>query len=214
MTHKEIITLALVKTAKDKTPGGRVLPMKGVSPFVSDYLGAASRLRRVGAAEEMAKSMGEDPSFNIKYPILTELLTQGGGALGGALLGHTIADTRNDGEGSTLGATVLGGLLGYGAGNLLPKWLRRKEMKGIRSKYDEIEDVDPEKPKPIPWSLSRLLPVTGYQELGRQRAYRSLVDGVDSRNSGEDAILNVMSDFIGRYNPKLGYRNNIIARNM
>lgn len=134
---------------KPSGSGNDILPMDTMGGAISDVLLPGSQGGfRAGKGEVMAKSTRQEVPWTVKRPITSTVLSALGGEVAGgaagALLGAGIGELASDEPGE--GAAV-GGVIGMGTGAILGYVLagirRRKALKGIVSKYDEAEKVQP-----------------------------------------------------------------------
>ena len=102
---------------------------KGLGTLLADMVPfAPSSARRAGAAELMARRMGDDTPMTLKYPMLSQMLTM---TLGGALAG---SHARNSADPSIPALTALA--LGP---NIMLQLLKRKQINDIDNRYQETK---------------------------------------------------------------------------
>lgn len=166
-----------------------IVPMEGIGPVLSDYLTTLGYGgNRAGRSETMARSIGMNPSFFVKYPALTGMLASGaGGAAGYGLAMGTTPEGLSPAQeklyrsGLTFAGASLAGLLS-GA-------LRRHKMQAISRKFDEATEMNPSfRQAPAHHFLG------GSHAAGRVAAIRKLL-GVS-----EPALTSTQKIMYGAYN--------------
>ena len=135
---------------------------KGLGPFLADYLPfMPAGSRRAGAAEVMAARVKEDPSFLVKHPIASQLISLGLGGAGAVAMASS-GDKTMQGFAPVAAISPL----------LLNQYLRRRELKDIQEKYDRrqrlrLRELDDEELLDKGW-------LSGSQRLGAVQAYETM----------------------------------------
>ena len=130
--------------------------------------------RRAGIATGLAKAMGKEAPFSVRYPITTELGSSlAGGGIGGGL-GAALGAALGGEEGALLGGLGLGAL-GSTVGHIIARMHRKNQIKNIIQAYKDTpeENIDPSKidvnSKGIMGSLAQAF-VNPVWQTGRQEA--------------------------------------------
>ena len=138
---------------------------------------------RAGRATQIAQALGQKPSFNLRYPQTSDILSLVGGGLGGAALGGLAgaglgALGGNAGGGAAVGA-LMGGGIGGAAAPFVARGYRRGEMDRVRDALeDELAINGGANIKPVSPNFgalsSILLPAAGAHRAGQADAYQAL----------------------------------------
>lgn len=187
--HADFIASLFEKKAVDaaRNPAARtdeLLNMNTTGGAFADYLAPGTwGGTRAGKAQQLAESMGEEPSFNVRHPGTSQLLsslvgTAGGGLLGAGLGAGIGALTGNDNMGAGAGiGTAVGALGGAVGGPLYAAHRRRKEMGGItdrfQSRLESGGKITPKKPE-FGWLATLLAPLRGPHRAGQADTYEAL----------------------------------------
>jgi len=169
------------------------IDMDSLGGGLADYLSPVGwGGSRAGRASMLAKSIGEDPGFNVSNPGTSHLLGTLGGVVGGAGIGAGIgALAGNAGVGAGIGGAV-----GSLAIPLLLAKLRRKKMEDISAGYDEAEE-DGTTDKTVEPSehgfLGKLLfPFSRAYRSGERSAYKKMRDPDADTYTTADQTFNTL----------------------
>lgn len=152
-----------------------MLPMDTWSGWLADHLQPNTwGGTRAGRGEQMAESIGVEPGFNVRHPVMGGLAGAAGGGLAGAAIGGLTqalyASDAGDGTGAALGGGLgmLTGLLGAGT-------LRRDRLKTIAKKFDKATERN-NKPPEFSSLATYALPYRGAHRTGQIDAYEAMRD--------------------------------------
>lgn len=169
---------AAASLLKQAVSADDLLPMDTWSGWLADHLQPATwGGTRAGRGEQMAESIGLEPGFNVRHPVLGGLI----GATGGGLIGATVGGLTEAAQAATGGPTAdglgaaLGGGVGMLAGMLGSSTLRRDRLKTIAKKFDKTVERD-NKPPEFSGLATYALPFRGAHRTGQIDAYEAMRD--------------------------------------
>lgn len=190
---------ATPKFAASAASGQEILDTKGWGGAIADVM--MPRVwggTRAGRAEQLATATGDETPFNVRHPLSSDvlqslkglgiggLLGAGVGAGAGALLGQHRGDVA---AGAGLGG-LLGGLGGATVSGLANGFDRRKNIRGIVDKFDQVRAEDPDaiQPKAPEFNSAAtiLAPLRGEHRAGQAEAYRAMMTGEPVGSTGRN----------------------------
>jgi hypothetical protein len=197
---RESIRERLKDYATRRAIADKLLPMDTTSGRLADYLTHGWGGERSGRAQQLAEAAGVDPSFNVRYPttsgVLSSLAGGGIGALSGASLGHTLGSGSEE---ATLAGSGVGALLGSLLGAAYNAKSRRQDMREIKEEFADQDHLSVGKPN-FSTLATIAAPLRGPHRTGQMQAHRALTGkshGLDDRSVAHDAgyIANMLGGF-------------------
>ena len=169
---------AAASLLKQAVSADDLLPMDTWSGWLADHLQPNTwGGTRAGRGEQMAESIGIEPGFNVRHPVMGGLVGTTGGGLAGATIGGLTQALYAPEAGPVENGVgvALGGGLGALAGLLGSSTLRRDRLKTIAKKFDKATERN-NKPPEFSSLATYMLPYRGAHRTGQVDAYEAMRD--------------------------------------
>lgn len=195
---------AHIKQSAKKPKAQDLLDTESWTSAFNDYLpgldgSGVPSMARTGRASAMARAIGMEEPFSVKYPQTSQILTMLGTTALGATAGGLWADSANRGEGGI--GLLLGGYAGLLGGALGNSYWRRDHLKNIAAEFEKAKTLKPTPPELFGELGRAFTPGSGIHNLADVRTYNYL-KGKDPNNPARYSAEDLMGSsfpLIGGY---------------